>query len=230
MHQALKPRRPARSLAQSPAWHPPRLLNRLRGLPIANAQPARHPPLKPRFPIATARARAPLAPPPPPPRYLGVLQGLIASGAFKPGLTPITGVSTGAQAAALGCAGGSPATALAGALVAAQKCLDTNLHPPCQYQLDAVLRGQLNQSMPSGAAAKCNGTLTLGFSAPYPLRGLGQYNEPRMGARRGFTTSNFTSDGDLEDGVAASGYLACLSDQKPYTTYKGKLALAGGYS
>jgi hypothetical protein len=158
------------------------------------------------------------------------LQGLIASGAFKPGVTPIYGVSTGAQAAALGCAGGDPFAAVAGALLDAQHCLDTGTTPPCLHTLDAVMRARLNASLPAGAAKACSGLLTLGFTKPLGDARLGRYGQPRMMWKGNFRESNFTSDADLIDAVAASGYLPCTSANAPYAVFRGRPAMAGGYT
>ncbi|KAI8471892.1 MAG: hypothetical protein J3K34DRAFT_416031 [Monoraphidium minutum] len=162
--------------------------------------------------------------------YFGVLQGLIASGAFQPGVTPISGVSTGAQTAALGCSGGAPAAALHTALLGAAICLNTTTSPPCSGILDSVLRTEVNATLAPGAAARCGNTLTLGFSVPRAKRGVGGYGEPRLQARGNFRVTGFTSDEELIDGVSASGFMGCMSEPRPHTTFRGRPALAGGYT
>lgn len=163
--------------------------------------------------------------------YLGVLHALLASGAFKPGVTPVTGVSTGAQAAVVGCSGADPRVAFQDVLAAAQKCISGAKTPPCRGELGDVIADNLRLVLPADAAQKCAGTLTLGYSQPRKASGGGPYDPyPRMSAKRSFQLVAFNGTEDLIQGAAAAGYLHCLSGDGPYTAYRGRPTLAGGYS
>ncbi|KAI8473192.1 MAG: hypothetical protein J3K34DRAFT_519202 [Monoraphidium minutum] len=149
--------------------------------------------------------------------FFGVLSHLLDAGVVSQ-RTPMAGSSGGAiTALAAGCCGRQPSDLFDDMAATAEAC---RRERQCYHTLDAAVRRQLSETLPTDVAARCGGT---GFVAVTRVAADGPDLPVVLGR-------DYIDRNDVIEAAAASSFLPFWSSPAPFTAVRGFDAYDGGFT
>jgi hypothetical protein len=153
---------------------------------------------------------------------------VFVAGAYKPGETPLGGLSGGGITAAQTCAGVPFEQQFMAFKMVISFCqVNYRDDPYCGGMLGPLIKSAIQQNIATYGRAdahkRCKGRLFVALSALDPL--ATDLMQPKS-----WVISNFTSFDDLVEVTGSTDFLSCFAARTPYTVVRNIPVIDGGYS